>query len=63
MRIIVAGAGVIGLASAYRLAQSGCEVVIRDARRAGSAASHGNAAKIALAESGPVPAPASSCSL
>lgn len=57
MRIIVAGAGAIGLASAYRLAKSGCDVVILDARRAGSAATHGNAAKIALAESGPVPAP------
>ncbi|WP_209440589.1 NAD(P)/FAD-dependent oxidoreductase [Streptomyces mutabilis] len=32
-------------------------MVVLDARRAGSAASHGNAAKIALAESGPVPAP------
>jgi D-amino-acid dehydrogenase len=57
MRIIIVGAGVIGLASAYRLATSGCDVVILDARRAGSAATHGNAAKIALAECGPVPAP------
>lgn len=57
MRIIVVGAGAVGLASAYRLAKSGCEVVVLDARRAGSAATHGNAAKIALAESGPVPAP------
>ncbi|MGW0824637.1 NAD(P)/FAD-dependent oxidoreductase [Streptomyces sp. NPDC002845] len=57
MRIIVVGAGAVGLASAYRLAGSGCEVVVLDARRAGSAATHGNAAKIALAESGPVPAP------
>lgn len=32
-------------------------MVVLDARCAGSAASHGNAAKIALAESGPVPAP------
>lgn len=57
MRIIVVGAGAVGLASAYRLARSGCDVVVLDARRAGSAATHGNAAKIALAESGPVPAP------
>ncbi|WP_324618100.1 NAD(P)/FAD-dependent oxidoreductase [Streptomyces sp. RTd22] len=57
MRIIVVGAGVVGLASAYRLARSGCEVVVLEARDAGQAASHGNAAKIALAESGPVPAP------
>ncbi|MGW0731480.1 NAD(P)/FAD-dependent oxidoreductase [Streptomyces sp. NPDC002851] len=57
MRIVVVGAGAVGLASAYRLAKSGCEVVVLDARRAGSAATHGNAAKIALAESGPVPTP------
>ncbi|QOV36873.1 FAD-dependent oxidoreductase [Streptomyces ferrugineus] len=57
MRIIVVGAGAVGLASAYRLARSGCDVTVVDARRAGSAATHGNAAKIALAESGPVPAP------
>lgn len=57
MRIVVVGAGVVGLACAYRLAESGCEVVVVEARGAGSAASHGNAAKIALAESGPVPAP------
>lgn len=57
MRIIVVGAGVVGLASAYRLAKSGCEVEVVDAGGAGAAASHGNAAKIALAESGPVPAP------
>ncbi|MBO8194292.1 FAD-dependent oxidoreductase [Streptomyces oryzae] len=57
MRIIVVGAGAVGLASAYRLARSGCDVLVLDARRPGSAATHGNAAKIALAESGPVPAP------
>ncbi|GAB2737832.1 FAD-dependent oxidoreductase [Salinifilum aidingensis] len=57
MRIVVVGGGVVGLASAYRLAKAGCEAVVLEARTAGSAASHGNAAKIALAESGPVPAP------
>ncbi|MEV0598163.1 FAD-dependent oxidoreductase [Streptomyces sp. NPDC050315] len=57
MRIIVVGAGAVGLASAYRLAKDGCDVTVLDARQAGSAATHGNAAKIALAESGPVPAP------
>ncbi|GAB3300455.1 NAD(P)/FAD-dependent oxidoreductase [Parasphingorhabdus pacifica] len=57
MRIVVVGGGVVGLASAYRLAKAGCEVVVLETRTVGSAASHGNAAKIALAESGPVPAP------
>jgi D-amino-acid dehydrogenase len=57
MRIIVVGGGVVALATAYRLAQAGCEVVVLEARTVGAAATHGNAAKIALAESGPVPAP------
>jgi D-amino-acid dehydrogenase len=57
MRVVVVGGGVVGLASAYRLANAGCDVVVLEARSAGSAATHGNAAKIALAESGPVPAP------
>jgi D-amino-acid dehydrogenase len=57
MRVVVVGGGVVGLASAYRLAKTGCEVVVLEARTAGSAATHGNAAKIALAESAPVPAP------
>ncbi|WP_109471912.1 NAD(P)/FAD-dependent oxidoreductase [Ornithinimicrobium cavernae] len=57
MRVLVVGAGVVGLSSAYRLARAGCEVTVLDAHRAGAAASHGNAAKIAVSESGPVPAP------
>lgn len=57
MRVIVIGGGVVGLGCAYRLARSGAEVVVLEAGEAGQAASHGNAAKIALAESGPVPAP------
>ena len=57
MRIIVVGGGVVALATAYRLAKAGCDVVVLEARTLGSAATHGNAAKIALAESGPVPAP------
>jgi D-amino-acid dehydrogenase len=57
MRVIVVGGGVVALASAYRLAKAGCEVVVLEARAVGAAATHGNAAKIALAESGPVPAP------
>jgi D-amino-acid dehydrogenase len=57
MRVVVVGGGVVGLASAYRLANAGCDVVVLEARATGSAATHGNAAKIALAETGPVPAP------
>jgi D-amino-acid dehydrogenase len=57
MRVVVVGGGVVALASAYRLATAGCEVTVVEARTVGSAATHGNAAKIALAESGPVPAP------
>lgn len=57
MRIVVVGAGVVGLACGYELLQDGHEVVVLDSSTAGQAASHGNAAKIAIAEAGPVPAP------
>ncbi len=57
MRVVVVGAGVVGLATAYRLARAGCAVTVLDAHRAGEAASFGNAAKIAVSECGPVPAP------
>ena len=57
MRIVVVGAGVVGLACAYELLQDGHDVVVLDGSTAGQAASHGNAAKIAIAEAGPVPAP------
>lgn len=56
-RIVVVGGGVVGLACAYELIQDGHEVTVLDGGRVGQEASHGNAAKIALAESGPVPAP------
>jgi D-amino-acid dehydrogenase len=57
VRIVVVGAGVIGLACAYELLQDGHDVVVLEGSDAGQAASHGNAAKIAIAEAGPVPAP------
>lgn len=57
MKIVVAGAGVVGLACAYELLQDGHEVTVLDSGRAGQAASHGNAAKVAIAEAGPVAAP------
>ncbi|MFI7067464.1 NAD(P)/FAD-dependent oxidoreductase [Kribbella sp. NPDC050124] len=57
MKIVVVGAGVVGLACGYELLQDGHDVVVLDSSSAGQKASHGNAAKIAIAESGPVPAP------
>ncbi len=57
MRIVVVGAGVVGLACAYELLQDGHEVLVLDGSAAGQGVSLGNAAKIAVAESGPVPAP------
>lgn len=57
MKVVVVGGGVVGLASAYELASAGCEVILLDAGKCGAGASHGNAAKVALAESTPVPGP------
>lgn len=56
--VVVAGAGVIGLAAAYRLAGDGHEVtVVEAASRAGSGASSHNAGWITPALSTPVPGP------
>ncbi|WP_181272662.1 FAD-dependent oxidoreductase [Brevibacterium oceani] len=57
MRTVIVGGGVVGLTSAYELALSGHDVTVIEAERCGAGASHGNAAKIAIAESTPVPAP------
>ncbi len=57
MRIVVIGAGVIGAASAYQLAQRDHEVTVLDAGRSGQGASFGNAGWICPADSGPVAAP------
>ena len=57
MKVVVVGGGIVGLGSAYELARDGHDVTILEARAAGSGASHGNAAKIAIAEATPVPAP------
>lgn len=57
MRTVIVGGGAVGLTAAYEIARAGGDVVVIDAGKVGQAASHGNAAKIALAESAPVPAP------
>ena len=57
MKIVVVGGGIVGLGSAYELARDGHDVTVLEARAAGAGASHGNAAKIAMAETAPVPAP------
>lgn len=57
MRVVVIGGGVIALATAYRLGKAECEVVVLESHEVGSGASHGNAARIALGENSPVPAP------
>jgi len=57
MKVAIIGSGIIGLASAYRLAQRGCEVVVLGDRAPGSGASSVNAGWIAPAHSGPHAAP------
>ena len=57
LRITVVGGGIVGLASAYELVRDGHDVTVLDTDRVGAGASHGNAAKITMAEATPVPAP------
>jgi D-amino-acid dehydrogenase len=57
MRVVVIGAGVIGLTSAYELAREGAEVVLLDARSTGLGASAVNAGWFVPAEAAPVPGP------
>ncbi|NEM07071.1 FAD-dependent oxidoreductase [Geodermatophilus normandii] len=57
MRIVVVGGGIVGLGSAYELVCDGHDVTVLDAGAVGAGASHGNAAKITMAEATPVPAP------
>ena len=57
MKIVVVGGGIVGLGSAYELVRDGHDVTVVDAHTVGAGASHGNAAKITMAEATPVPAP------
>jgi len=57
VKIVIVGGGIVGLASAYELTLDGHDVAVLDAAAVGAGASHGNAAKITMAEATPVPAP------
>ena len=57
MKIVVVGAGAIGLASAYALAETGADVHVVDPRGVGGGASRRNAGWVVPMMSGPVPAP------
>jgi glycine/D-amino acid oxidase-like deaminating enzyme len=58
VRVVVAGAGAIGLSCAYFLQRAGCEVTVRDAGPAGNGASWGNAGWVSPSLSAPIPGPA-----
>jgi D-amino-acid dehydrogenase len=57
MKIVVVGGGIVGIGSAYELVRDGHDVTVLDAHAVGAGATHGNAAKITMAEATPVPAP------
>jgi D-amino-acid dehydrogenase len=56
-RVVVVGAGVIGLACAYSLRKRGRDVVVVDQREPGAACSRGNAGWVTPSLSAPIPAP------
>lgn len=57
MRVVIVGAGILGLTLGYELARQGAEVEILDARASGLGASAVNAGWVVPAEAAPVPAP------
>lgn len=56
-RMVVVGAGLVGLATAYFARQRGADVLVLDRRQVGSGASLGNAGWLAPSLSAPLPAP------
>jgi D-amino-acid dehydrogenase len=57
MKVVIVGAGIVGLATAYALVNRGAEVVIVGNRAPGSGASSNNAGWVVPSLAGPVPAP------
>lgn len=57
MKIVIIGAGIIGLMCAYRLHERGHSVVLLDADAPGAGSSDGNTGWIVPVLSGPIPAP------
>ncbi len=57
MKVVVVGAGIVGLATAYALVKRGAEVVVVGDRAPGSGASSNNAGWVVPSLAGPVPAP------
>jgi D-amino-acid dehydrogenase len=57
-RVLVAGAGAVGLSCAYFLQRAGCEVMVLDAGPVGGGASWGNAGWVSPSLSAPIPGPA-----
>ena len=57
MRVVIVGAGVLGLTLGYELARQGAEVELLDARESGLGASSVNAGWVVPSEAAPVPGP------
>ncbi len=58
-RVVVVGAGAVGLSCAYYLQRAGLEVDVIDAGPVGNGASWGNAGWVSPSLSAPIPGPAS----
>ena len=55
--VVVVGGGVIGMCTAYYLADAGVAVEVVERQGIGSGASWGNAGWVCMSHSAPVPAP------